>query len=232
MKQKINDPELASRMQDLADLVGNPNRLAKASGLALTTIQSYLTGTADPARASLIALAKAGGVSLRWLATGEGPKYERELAGAEGGHEAGPDVVPVDKEFVYVPQVTGRISAGEGRVPLEDVEVKVAFRREWISREGNPEHMALIRVSGDSMEPTLLNGDLVLVDRGRNYVEPQGGIYAIALEDIIMIKRVIVIESGRLRIKSDNSQYDTFDIDGNKIKVNGKVIWYGRDLER
>jgi len=33
-------------------------------------------------------------------------------------------------------------------------------------------------------------GDLVLIDHGHNYLDPQGGIYAIALGDSILIKRL------------------------------------------
>ena len=54
--------------------------------------------------------------------------------------------------------------------------------------------MSIIKVSGDSMEPTLFSGDIVLVDHNRNYIDPQGGIYAIAMDDdVIMIKRLQVI---------------------------------------
>jgi phage repressor protein C with HTH and peptisase S24 domain len=50
--------------------------------------------------------------------------------------------------------------------------------------------MSLIRVDGDSTEPTLLSGDLILVDHGRNYLDPHGGLYAISIDHSLMIKRV------------------------------------------
>jgi phage repressor protein C with HTH and peptisase S24 domain len=91
--------------------------------------------------------------------------------------------------------------------------------------------MVLIKVSGDSMEPTLLNGDLVLVDRGRDYLDPQGGVYAIALDDVIMIKRVQPT-GDRVRIISDNKMYEPFEVKADQVRVNGKVIWFARELER
>lgn len=118
-----------------------------------------------------------------------------------------------------------------GFAPENSVEVKVAFRKEWIARKGNAKDMVLIKVSGDSMEPTLLNGDLVLVDRGRNYLEPQGGVYAIALDDVIMIKRVQPI-GDRVRIISDNKMYEPFEVSADQVKINGKVIWFARELEK
>ncbi len=133
--------------------------------------------------------------------------------------------------YVYVPQVSGKISAGAGRVPEEDEEIRVAFRREWIRRKGDARDMVLIKVAGDSMEPTLLAGDLVLVDRGRNYFDPQGGIYAIALDDIIMVKRIQMLDD-QVRIISDNKKYEVFEVPADKVKINGKVIWFARELER
>lgn len=83
------------------------------------------------------------------------------------------------------------------------------------------------------MEPTLLSGDLVLVDHGRNYIAHQGGIYAISIDHEIMIKRIQVLhDKEKVRIISDNKKYDPIDIDLDKVKVNGRVIWYARELER
>ncbi len=49
--------------------------------------------------------------------------------------------------------------------------------------------MSLIRVIGDSMEPTLGSGDIVLIDHSpRNYVDPHGGIDAIVVREEIMLK--------------------------------------------
>ncbi len=136
-----------------------------------------------------------------------------------------------DADFTYVPQVNGKISAGEGVVPDNIIEMRVAFRKEWIARKGNAKDMVLIKVSGDSMDPTLLNGDLVLIDRGRKYFEPQGGIYAIALDDTIMIKRVQLV-GDRVKIISDNKMYEPFEVAADQVKINGKVIWFARELER
>jgi len=134
-------------------------------------------------------------------------------------------------EFVYIPQVNGRISAGGGRVADDSIEVKVAFRREWVQRKGSPKEMVLIRVVGDSMSPTLEAGDLVLVNRGRNYIEPEGGVYAIALDDAIMVKRVQILVDA-VRIISDNPKYPPMEVPAERIKVNGKVIWFAREMEK
>ena len=83
------------------------------------------------------------------------------------------------------------------------------------------------------MEPTLMEGDLLLIDLNRNYIDPPGGIYALYINDTIVAKRVQVIsQGGKLRIISDNPKYETIDADPDQIGVNGKVIWFARELER
>lgn len=136
-------------------------------------------------------------------------------------------------DYVYVPQMTGRISAGGGLVPDDRVNVRIAFRKAWIQRKGDPTRMSLVKVSGDSMEPTLLPGDLVLINHDRDCVDPQGGIYAIAVNSEIMIKRIhIVYPDGKVRIISDNRKYAPMEVETEKVHINGKVIWYGRELDR
>jgi len=110
--------------------------------------------------------------------------------------------------------------------------MKVAFRRDWISRKGDPSRMSIIRVKGDSMKPTLLNGDLILVDHGLDYVEAPGGIYAIYINDVIVAKRIQVLyDTGKVRIISDNTQWEPMDVAEDQIRVNGKVIWFARELD-
>lgn len=135
-----------------------------------------------------------------------------------------------DYEYVFIPQVAGRISAGGGLEPDNTIELKMAFRKDWVERKGNPNDMSIIRVLGDSMEPTLQSGDLVLINHSRNYIDPQGGIYALAIDGQIMLKRVQLVPSkGHARIISDNPQYETEIVPLSQLVVNGKMIWYGRE---
>ena len=142
-----------------------------------------------------------------------------------------PGEVVTSNEFVEIPRFSDKISAGGGLIPINDVEIKVAFRKDWIRRKGDPEKMSLISVSGDSMYPTLMAGDLVLINHNQNHLDPQGGLYAIALGDVILIKRLqMLYPSGKVRITSDNQKYDSFDLLQEDVKINGRVIWFGREL--
>lgn len=139
---------------------------------------------------------------------------------------------PAD-DFVLIGQVNGKISAGSGFMPDDSIDVKAAFRRDWIKRKGGkPDRMSLIKVAGDSMEPTFLSGDLVLVDHGRNIVPGRGGIFAIAIDEEIMVKRVQPISPDKLLVISDNKQYPPFEVARDQVQINGKVIWFARELEK
>lgn len=213
--------------------------MGKLFDMPLRTYQSYEYGQRVPPSHALSNIARKFGTTVEWILTGVDERANKR--GKDKGRNidlltsyADGEPSPEERrreDFTYVPQVSGRISAGMGFAPENSVEVKVAFRKEWIARKGNAKDMVLIKVSGDSMEPTLLNGDLVLVDRGRNYLEPQGGVYAIALDDVIMIKRVQPI-GDRVRIISDNKMYEPFEVSADQVKINGKVIWFARELEK
>lgn len=139
----------------------------------------------------------------------------------------------LQNEFVIIPQISGRISAGGGLVPVDNVEMRIAFRKDWIQSKGSPQNMSLIHVSGDSMEPTLESGDIVLIDHNRNYVDPNGGIYAVVIQEEIMVKRLqMVYPSNRIRIISDNAKYEPMEVEFELLKINGKVVWFGREVER
>jgi len=93
--------------------------------------------------------------------------------------------------------------------------------------------MSLIRVLGDSMSPTLLDGDVVLINHNVNTVTVNGGIYAIVLGDEILIKRIEkLIPANQLKVRGDNPNYESFVVDLSQIIINGKVLWYARTLEK
>lgn len=206
------------------------DEVALALGMSKGNFSSYKTRRAIPYR-YLSIFCRQQRISLDWLLTGEGKmKMEKEEPLMVAEKTA---IYGKEDNYIFIPHVSGKISAGGGLVPDNAVELRLAFRRDWIQRHGEPQNMSLIRVSGDSMEPTLYSGDIVLVDHNRNYIDPQGGIYAIAMDDVIMIKRLQVIYPlKKIRIISDNPKYEPLEAETEQIVVNGKVIWFGREIEK
>lgn len=82
-------------------------------------------------------------------------------------------------------------------------------------------HLAASKIRGDSMEPTIFNGDTVICD-DLGYQED--GIYAIIFEGQGFVKRLQRVAGG-VRIISDNQAYETMFAknDTEELKIIGKV---------
>ncbi len=233
------ESSLGNRLKELRKGRGlTKAEAATKIGIKYGTFQRYEYG-GRPSSRNIDKIVSYYGCSKAWLLTGEGEPFPGSREAYVSASEERPDkgYVVLNEEaeksqFVYVPQLDGRISAGNGAPPQEAVKTQLAFRKDWLLRKGNPANMALIKISGDSMEPLLYDGDLVLIDRSRNYLAPEGGIYAIALDDAIMIKRLLADATRKIRIISDNRNYPEIPADADQVKINGKVIWFGRELER
>ena len=88
-------------------------------------------------------------------------------------------------------------------------------------------HASIIQVRGDSMAPTLLDGDRVLVDETDSHAAANG-VFAIFAGEGVIIKRLEPIlsapgEPRKLRIRSDNPAYAPQEIEGDWVRVIGRV---------
>jgi transcriptional regulator with XRE-family HTH domain len=88
----------------------------------------------------------------------------------------------------------------------------------------NPEAVKMLRVFGDSMEPTLKDGDWVLVDTSRNAVDSDG-MFLIRMTSGLAVKRIQNTIGSDIVIKSDNSKYDNITASASDVYVVGKVIY-------
>ena len=110
----------------------------------------------------------------------------------------------------------------------------IAFDPAWLRRvaRGAPEQLSIIRVAGDSMAPTLVDGDDILVDRGDGAARLRDGIYVLRIEGALVVKRLAPNPAARtLSIRSDNPAYPGWpDCDPAAVDVVGRVVWAGRRL--
>lgn len=133
--------------------------------------------------------------------------------------------------LVKVPRLDVQASAGSGR--NVDGEVAVGayhFDPKWLARltQSKPGDLSIISVTGDSMMPTLGNGDDVLVDTSDRRI--RDGVYVLRRDDDLIVKRLGVSPaSGNLTVASDNPAYPTWtDVPPETIVVIGRVVWAGR----
>jgi len=133
--------------------------------------------------------------------------------------------------IVWVPKVKARLSAGGGSFETEDrTKNSLPFDRRLIQHLGASAEMVLMDVVGDSMEPNIKAGDAVMIDRSQADVVA-GGIYAVGIDDTIMVKR-LEKRPGQLVLISDNSAYDPVFIDSGAetVRILGRVVWLGRRM--
>lgn len=137
--------------------------------------------------------------------------------------------------FVFVPKYDVCASAGHGAfVHSDQIVDHLAFKKEWVKSElgCSEKNLALISVKGDSMEPTLSNGDLILVNLKKQQIT-NNAVYVLQLDGELLVKRIQRLLSGNLIIKSDNTAYDTEEITHDQaisLNVFGMVVWYGRKM--
>jgi len=84
--------------------------------------------------------------------------------------------------------------------------------------------IAMIRIVGDSMAPYLDENDWAIIElrNGRDVI-PAEAVYLIAYDDVVQIKRIQIIGKKAI-IKSDNKEYDSFELGINDFDIVGKIV--------
>lgn len=138
-------------------------------------------------------------------------------------------------DLVAIPRFDVRASAGhgtftEGETPSAHLGFDPHFLKQLSG--ARPSDLSIIRVRGDSMFPTLADGDDIMVDRSAAGSVLRDGIYVLRRDDTLTVKRIAVHPgSKRLTISSDNASYPTWpDCDPNEVDVIGRVVWAGRKI--
>lgn len=130
----------------------------------------------------------------------------------------------VELEYIHI-----QPSCGTGTVLLDDAEVTpVKIGREIIKDiwKSTPESLKLFKASGDSMENTIEDGNILLVDTSKTDFN-SGGVFVLTINNEWFVKRLCKRLTGDLDVISDNPKYrtETFSQeDFVEIVVVGKVI--------
>lgn len=209
------------------------------AGAAKRTVIDWEKGATSPTAVQLSALVKHG-LRVAYVLTGE-VCAEDELPDAPLAQEivdsytAGRKETADDQEYVSVPLYDVRASAGHGvAVHSEQIVNHLAFRHDWLRAQfgvSRPD-IALIEVYGDSMSPTLSNGDLVLIDTRVERVVGSS-VYVLQHDGHLLVKRIQQMMDGSLVIKSDNPAYSPETVPAEQagdVRVVGRVVWSGRRM--
>lgn len=193
-------------------------------------IGNYELDKREPSLSDLRTLAAALGTTLLELIEGSTDQVS-EQPGDYG-------YTPGAQDYALVPQYTAMGAAGNGQMN-DHVEVKggLVFKRAWLTRMGLKErNLHVIYVQGHSMEPTVCDGDVVLLDESQT-TPRDSRIYAILKADgQLIIKRLIQSLTGGWLIRSDNEDKRAYpdqpvtDTDLDQLQIVGRVVWHGGAL--
>lgn len=154
---------------------------------------------------------------------------EVELGGSQ--EKYGGQLMGGDKSgWVDIPRLPLQASAGPGAMAEgEDAIGSFRFSTRWLRDQGlQPGRVSAIRVWGDSMEPTLRDGDEILVETARPPL--RAGIHVVRLDGALLVKRLDVGRPGQVTLLSDNALYSPIDCAIDQIEVIGRVVWKGGRL--
>ncbi len=217
-----------NRLQALLRHWPSADRLARATGVSPSAFRKWLRGEAEPSRERLVALAHAAGVSVGWLAGGEGP--EPQLRGlAEPSQPFATDGTIDDGDYVLLPKRPEAVAAGLESPPPPHAAGFIAFRREWVRRVFGiePDHLLLETAVGESMLPGIQAGDLLLVDASEHRFRTFG-LYILEIDGERLVKRVQPRLDGSVTLISDNTAYEAEHVSAAQagdIHVVGRVLW-------
>ena len=220
----------------------NPTRLARDNGWSVNAIRYILDGR-PPSSRRLAEVCRAldlefyvgpprsphgTRLGIRELAR-ELERLASEARRIEAEDRRKPLQIDQGTTYASAPRYEVLAAAGSGSpVDSESVKGYLGFNRSWLREQRlAADHMAVIEVQGDSMEPTLHGGDVVLLDMRQQ--EPRdGGIYTVRRDGDLLVKRLRQ-QGAEWFIHSDNTAYPP-QLLGPDCVIVGRVAWLGRTL--
>jgi len=191
--------------------------LAKLSGVPQPTINRILGGN-SPKVETLEKLALALGVKASWLAVGEDTPMPALSSSTQ----------------LQIPILDVEASGGMGFLNgTELVNDHMTVEKSYLGEFGLPtDNLKIITIRGDSMEPELTTGDLVLVHHVTIPMEKMhDGMFVVLIDDLLFIKRLQRLPGKRIKVISSNRDaYDPFTVDAVDLSIIGRVVfaWRGK----
>lgn len=131
-------------------------------------------------------------------------------------------------QLVHVPVMNVEASAGHGALAESEAQCgQFGFSEGWLRQltASKPSSLSIIGVVGDSMEPTLSDGDEILVDLGDAQSRLRDGIYVLRMDGALNVKRISIEPKGRrISVTSDNKAYPSWSgLDRRNVAVVGRM---------
>lgn len=202
------------------------SELARRVGVSQPTINQLISGTAQGSK-HLHRIAAELGTSPAYL-LGESDDLE-PIEPRVSSIQALSD----ELDLSLIPMLDIGYSMGGGTVLTAYRQTGVVpFARTLLRSvmRGTFSDVFVARGEGDSMHPTILDGDLVLIDTSQKDIDKQDRIWAVSYGELGMIKRVRRTPGGSYLLMSDNHTVRDVECFDGEMNVIGRVIWVGRRM--
>lgn len=238
----------AKRFEEALSLAGITGaELARRLGLENEqNITNWKSRGVPAARVSAVAAAL--NVSRDWLESGQGEPQPATSSPSDGAtsKEQGAmpchleplhpwdSSTPLDDDEVEIPLYKEvELAAGSGRTAVREVEGrKLRFSHATMRAAGVcPSQAVCATVSGNSMEPLIMNGATIGLDRGTIHVV-DGEIYALEHDGMLRVKFLYRLPGGGIRLRSFNREehkdedYSLQQQQDQNIRILGRVFWW------
>lgn len=212
--------------------------IAKKTGASKASVSNWFSGKDSPTR-FVIELSKVLKCDPEWLLDGkptQKPLNNTYVSGDNAeyiGHiDAWDSNTELDEDEVEVPFfMEVELAAGiGGEYSLEIQGPKLRFSKSTLRRCGvEASAAACVKVSGNSMEPRLFDGDVVGVNTlDKRIVD--GKVYAINHSGLLRVKRLYRMPGGGLRVNSINSAEHPDELypqeQIQELIIIGRVFWH------
>ena len=177
----------ARRLNDAFDAIGIPKKqkgrytaLSKLFSVTPVAARDWCEAASYPSLEKLVQILQTVRKSADWVLFGRGGAEEQLIRPPWIGPSEAADHEPGD----------------------------MAFERSWLLRCVGSDHVALLAIGSDAMEPTLLRGDCVLIDRAAQVVG-DSGLYAFDLsgDQPTVVRRILRQVDGAVEVMCDNPAY-------------------------
>ncbi len=184
-------------------------------------MRKYLAG-AMPSADNALKIARATGRTVEQLFSAEA---------VDGNHHHRPAEPSGRYEYISLLNVASR--AGRGNIVASEDPVDVlAFKEEFIRNELHAvaADLRLSYVEGDSMEPDLRPGDIMLINHTERSVRREG-IYVLRMGESVLVKQLQRLPGGNVKVISRNPAYEPFTLSlaelepDSETAIIGRVVW-------
>ncbi len=183
----------------------NQSELATRIGVTPQSVQHWENDRTVPRNNRVELLASVMGVSQEWILFGDKPDRVGDSAEVVYTYKPSPGIV-------HIPFFCIETAAEKGEdVSLEDVTDRVSFGKEILEKHGLEQgQVVAVVVSDDHMEPRILKGDTVLVDKSDKTLV-DNHVYLIRVENALRVQRMVSRVDGKWVITCDNAKFAQYD---------------------